>query len=861
MSRYPDYLSPNVTPTKLTKTQKSRARREPSGVFSLFKAPQIQQFKEAFQLIDHDKDGWVSESDLKEIFSSLGITPSKQMLDDLLSARPGGGGRLAYSEDRGINFTMFLTMMSERLFEFDTESELLEAFESFDENDSGIVKVEEMRKWLSEVGERMDSEEIDRLLKGSFTDRQGNFNYREWVKSDLAEDPEAGAKSHPHQVPSELTSSPSHQTPQLPTDANGKTATSPFPTLRLSTIISATTTSAVRAQTTSASLASGRTAEPPAQSVTILPAISERPQDLKKHEKIHTEEHHQQHKHSKAITVVDPVYISRVRGESATRTLDSKSNSSKPSSSTSNLRGPTARSKSHSSTGSDGTSINRYHIYSMLMSSLGSHLAILSTPSPELDHSSIQHPHSHDHFLQNQQLSWENVQPVSTGSKRSHDYIDEFFTDMKKRRMNPSYDSREQIFFKSPSLTSNIWALGMAQRLEDIAYSHSNSQPHGHSNNFNPRSVSLDIRTPAELAAVNEFLVTLGRDVSSGRHPAPQPSHPPPSSAFPTESYFDAVSLGQLGLAGMPGIPSTNSNFQQDHAYSSPTTSASYSGGNSAYHLGRPSHPSVPNQYGSMYGGGINDPSSHYNHDYAHSRRISSKYAPTSSSSYPNQYHHHSTPPLDSGSPHSTLSTPVNTTPPQVSLTMPDAIIDYLHGSRGAPPVPHLARPDFMSKTMRTIVPLKSVPGAHSRPEPMEPKVLAPRHRGSPAKLTSASASSTTGHSLYPLLTDGDAEFKLPPMHRSYSPPSRESTPSTVSRRSPSPIEPTTLPSLSSIAPPPLKARSHEADNLTKLIERIELENSDSDFDVEDRKRHARLILDLVISINRKFRSDHPDAF
>lgn len=24
--------------------------------------------------------------------------------------------------------------------------------------------------------------QIDKLLKGSFTDRQGNFNYREWVK-------------------------------------------------------------------------------------------------------------------------------------------------------------------------------------------------------------------------------------------------------------------------------------------------------------------------------------------------------------------------------------------------------------------------------------------------------------------------------------------------------------------------------------------------------------------------------------------------------------------------------------------------------------------------------------------------------
>ncbi|KAF8632932.1 hypothetical protein AX15_001541 [Amanita polypyramis BW_CC] len=182
MSKYPDYLSPNP---KGGRGPKSRARREPSAVFSLFQAPQVQQFKEAFQLIDHDKDGWVGESDLKEIFSSLGISPSRHMLDELLSARPGTHSRSSSLEDsgeRGVNFTMFLTMMGERLFEFDSEAELVEAFECFDENDTGFVKVEEMRKWLSEVGERMDQREIDKFLKGPFSDRQGNFNYREWVK-------------------------------------------------------------------------------------------------------------------------------------------------------------------------------------------------------------------------------------------------------------------------------------------------------------------------------------------------------------------------------------------------------------------------------------------------------------------------------------------------------------------------------------------------------------------------------------------------------------------------------------------------------------------------------------------------------
>lgn len=54
-------------------------------------------------------------------------------------------------------------------------------------------------------------------------------------------------------------------------------------------------------------------------------------------------------------------------------------------------------------------------------------------------------------FMPNQPMpSWEVSRtegpPVPVGSKRSHDYgsgVDDFFADMKKRRVNPSYDPRE----------------------------------------------------------------------------------------------------------------------------------------------------------------------------------------------------------------------------------------------------------------------------------------------------------------------------------------------------------------------------------------------------------------------------------
>lgn len=71
----------------------------------------------------------------------------------------------------------FLTMMGEHLFEFDTETELIEAFESFDEGDSGFVKCDEIRRWLSEVGERMDQEEVWKMsLCVVYSFRVANLN-------------------------------------------------------------------------------------------------------------------------------------------------------------------------------------------------------------------------------------------------------------------------------------------------------------------------------------------------------------------------------------------------------------------------------------------------------------------------------------------------------------------------------------------------------------------------------------------------------------------------------------------------------------------------------------------------------------
>ncbi|CAB4055998.1 Myosin regulatory light chain 2 [Lepeophtheirus salmonis] len=53
-----------------------KAKRSGSNIFALFSQKQIQEFKEAFGIMDTDKDGTISAGDLKAVFSSVGKSVS-----------------------------------------------------------------------------------------------------------------------------------------------------------------------------------------------------------------------------------------------------------------------------------------------------------------------------------------------------------------------------------------------------------------------------------------------------------------------------------------------------------------------------------------------------------------------------------------------------------------------------------------------------------------------------------------------------------------------------------------------------------------------------------------------------------------
>ncbi|KAI8055469.1 hypothetical protein BDF22DRAFT_677281 [Syncephalis plumigaleata] len=155
----------------LRKQKKKRAVRQNSNVFAMFDQRQIAEFKEAFSILDHDSDGFVDREDLKDMLASLGQNPSDEYIDAMIREAPGS-----------INFTMFLTLMGEKMSGTDPEHEILSAFECFDEEGNGRIHAEHLREYLTTMGDRFTDDDVDILFKGDMIDRNGYFDYQKFVR-------------------------------------------------------------------------------------------------------------------------------------------------------------------------------------------------------------------------------------------------------------------------------------------------------------------------------------------------------------------------------------------------------------------------------------------------------------------------------------------------------------------------------------------------------------------------------------------------------------------------------------------------------------------------------------------------------
>lgn len=151
---------------------KKKVQRATSNVFAMFDQTQIHEFKEAFNVIDQDRDGIISAKDLTDMFNSLGRPQEDKYIEDMLGEATGT-----------VNFTMFMTLFSENMHGTDPEDMIRSAFTTFDPDGTGIINEDRLRPLLMKIGDRFTEDECDEMFHCANADDDGNFNYVEFTKT------------------------------------------------------------------------------------------------------------------------------------------------------------------------------------------------------------------------------------------------------------------------------------------------------------------------------------------------------------------------------------------------------------------------------------------------------------------------------------------------------------------------------------------------------------------------------------------------------------------------------------------------------------------------------------------------------
>lgn len=141
---------------------------------------QMKEFREAFRLFDKDNDGSITKEELGTVMRSLGqFARVEELQEMLLEIDVDGDGNVSFEE-----FVDIMSNMTDTVAEASAdqeERELRDAFRVFDKHNRGYITASDLRAVLQCLGEDLDEEEIEDMIKEVDVDGDGRIDFYEFV--------------------------------------------------------------------------------------------------------------------------------------------------------------------------------------------------------------------------------------------------------------------------------------------------------------------------------------------------------------------------------------------------------------------------------------------------------------------------------------------------------------------------------------------------------------------------------------------------------------------------------------------------------------------------------------------------------
>ena len=137
-------------------------------------AEEIAELREIFNLVDEDRGGSISQTELQHLMATVGVHTTKEELDKIVA-------EIDENNDGEIQFEEFVAVMGRKVSMGYSKEEVIEAFKMF-ADDNGDISMGKLKLLLTEYGaNKLNAETVCKLIGNLDVDQNGNFKFEQYV--------------------------------------------------------------------------------------------------------------------------------------------------------------------------------------------------------------------------------------------------------------------------------------------------------------------------------------------------------------------------------------------------------------------------------------------------------------------------------------------------------------------------------------------------------------------------------------------------------------------------------------------------------------------------------------------------------
>jgi calmodulin len=140
----------------------------------IFSPEDEENFKNAFDAFDEDRDGEIPTDLLGKLLRAVGFNPYPEEVEDMIEEIQSSHSKL--------DFQAFLYLLRSHARAADPEGELVDAFRVFDKDGTGKLKTDTIRKILKSIKQPFTDDQINELFSQADVDTSQCVLYRDFVK-------------------------------------------------------------------------------------------------------------------------------------------------------------------------------------------------------------------------------------------------------------------------------------------------------------------------------------------------------------------------------------------------------------------------------------------------------------------------------------------------------------------------------------------------------------------------------------------------------------------------------------------------------------------------------------------------------